>query len=259
MASIFHYTKLNALLDYILPSMKIRTNNLQLMNDPRESLPWTFGNINLSLDELFPGYYSNETQIDCQLKFGELIKDRLQISCFSGAVHTGWNNEMMWAHYGQRHAGVCLEFDEDALLKNIEELDLSSPYVLEPIDYHPKEEDEDWIYWNENVSYEDNVKQNIQRMYQILTLTKSHFWEKEDEKRLVFLNSTEEIFISIKDTIKAVYLGVAFNLDLLPSLENELSGSDIKLFRLIYDGNIFKRGLIKKNEQGVLNSYSFDY
>jgi len=53
------------------------------------------------------------------VKYGNKIKDGYQVLCFTGAKKEGWNNEMMWAHYGGLHSGVCLEFDEDILMENL--------------------------------------------------------------------------------------------------------------------------------------------
>jgi len=89
------------------------------MNDPRESLDWSFGSVNFPYEEIFKGYYSDKNHIDCQFKYGNKIKDGYQVLCFTGAEKEGWNNEMMWAHYGGLHSGVCLEFDEDMLVENL--------------------------------------------------------------------------------------------------------------------------------------------
>lgn len=51
------------------------------MNDPRKSRKWSFGGTNVPYELPFPDYYSTETQIDCQYKLGQMIKDRVQILC----------------------------------------------------------------------------------------------------------------------------------------------------------------------------------
>lgn len=117
MALIYHYTRFETFMSYILPSGLIRTNSLRYMNDPRESLDWAFGSVNLPYEQIFKGYFSNKTHIDCQIKYGNMIKGKYQILCFSGANKNGWNNEIMWAHYGGMHSGVCLEFDESMLIR----------------------------------------------------------------------------------------------------------------------------------------------
>lgn len=258
MPSLFHYTKLSVFLDLMVPSGTIRTNNLSSMNDPRESLPWSFGSVNLPYEEIFSGYYSDKTHIDCQFKFGQLLKDRLQIICFSGAKNEGWNNEMMWAHYGQGHEGVCLEFDEGMLIENIRAIGQSSEFILENVNYNTITE-KDWIYWNINNNYEENMSLNIKRMHKEITLSKSHFWSKEDEKRLVFLNSSEFIFIPIKGALKSIHVGVKFDFKLIDILENIAVNLNANLFRLIYQKNKFERWLLKRGIEGSIKSELFDH
>lgn len=146
MGLIYHYTRFETFMSYILPTKSIRTNFLRYMNDPRESLSWAFGSTNLPYEKIFEGYYSDKTHIDCQFKYGEMIKDKYQIISFSGANQRGWDNEMMWAHYGGMHSGVCLEFDEDVLLQN---LLAKYPGVLcttENINYSNKKK-KPWLHW----------------------------------------------------------------------------------------------------------------
>lgn len=138
-------------MSYIWPSGCIRTNLLRDMNDPRESLDWSFGSTNLPYEKIFEGYYSNKTHIDCQFKYGNMIKNKYQILCFSGARSSGWNNEMMWVHYGGMHSGVCLEFDEDKLLNNLRLKYPEILYHLESVNYSNKKKSS-WIHWQSDKS-----------------------------------------------------------------------------------------------------------
>ena len=72
--AIYHYTKLTTLIEYILPTKTLKSNSFSNMNDPRESSLWSMGSINLPLEKLFPEYYSDKTHIDCQYKFGQMIR-----------------------------------------------------------------------------------------------------------------------------------------------------------------------------------------
>jgi hypothetical protein len=97
----------------------VTMNNAAYANDPREKEAFAFGGTNVPYDEIYKGHYNDDTHIDCMYKFGEEIKGRIQVICFSGASEGGWDNEMMWAHYADKHKGVCIEIDEDSLIKNI--------------------------------------------------------------------------------------------------------------------------------------------
>lgn len=253
MASIYHYTKFGTFLNKILPSGKIKTSHLDVMNDPREIVEWSFGSKNLPLEKLYEDY-STKNHIKCQYRFGKMVKDVFQVICFSGAKKNGWDNEMMWAHYGEVHRGVCLEFDEDLLLENIKVLQLKANFVLENVDYHNKSE-KDWFNFTTPENFQLDFMSNIESMYKYLCLTKSHFWEKEDEKRLVFIHASDEIFIPFGNSLKAIHTGIKFPLELIPSLYKELANESIELFSLNYQRNKFDRWPVGTREIERLKSF----
>lgn len=148
MAKIYHFTKLGTAIDKILPSMKLRTNFLNKMNDPKEMHSWAFGGINIDYESLYPSTYSNDTHIDHQFKFGEEFKSEIQAISF---VHSdnalGYKNEMMWAHYAENHAGICLELDLPIFIKENEPL---SFFKIENIKYGPVKKP--LLFWDNNES-----------------------------------------------------------------------------------------------------------
>jgi hypothetical protein len=224
------------------------------MNDPRESHGWTFGSINLPFEKFFPGYYSDETHIDCQYKFGQMIKDKLQVICFSGANQAGWNNEMMWAHYADNQRGVCLEFDEDKLVSSIKESFPNNKFELKNVSYAQTNKRKPWIYWNESFSTEENFDGFLAFLCQDEVFHKSHFWEKEDERRLIFLNQTNNLFLPIKDSLKAIYIGIGFPRHYLPAIESLIVGTNIKINVLIYDNDKYIRWRLTKKDSKWLSS-----
>ncbi|MFN7703451.1 MAG: DUF2971 domain-containing protein [Chryseotalea sp.] len=169
MAKLYHYTKATTLIEHILPNMQLRSGYLNDMNDPREKQPFAFGGKNIPLKEIFKGYYSDETHIDCLYRLGKDIKDRIQLFCFCGEKQQGWNNEMMWAHYANKHKGVCIELDEELLLNEIKASKLN--YKLEGIDYSEKASK--FIYWQDNMSLEENILHFINAQYRDLAFKKS--------------------------------------------------------------------------------------
>ncbi|CAM3354185.1 DUF2971 domain-containing protein [Zobellia roscoffensis] len=114
MPKIYHYTKLTTAIEFILPSMTLRTNFLNKMNGPKENQEWAFGGVNIDYKGMYPDTYSSETHINNQKKLGEEIKSKIQALCF---VHSdqykGFENEMMWTQYSKNHKGICLEIDTD--------------------------------------------------------------------------------------------------------------------------------------------------
>lgn len=229
------------------------------MNDPREFLDWSFGGTNIPYEEIFKGTYSYETHFDCLYKLGQMIKDRYQVLCFSGAMEGGWDNEMMWAHYGGLHLGVCLEFDEGILLSNLSAKYPDADYCLKNIDYSSPLK-EPWINWQPAKSQEKNISEISTRIVKEMVLAKSGFWESEDERRLVCVNEENQLYIPIQNALKTVYLGVGFKKygkEMIEAVFQTLCGH-CKLSLMIYQHNRFERWGIRMDSDGNLKSCEFD-
>jgi len=147
-------------------------------------LDWAFGSTNLPYEKIFEGYYSDKIHIGCQFKYGNMIKDKYQILCFSGARGEGWNNEMMWAHYGEMHSGVCLEFDDNSLLSSLTTKYLDVLCQIESVKYSNVKESP-WIHWQSDKPEDRGMNAIITNLVRDMTLSKSNFWDREDVRRLV--------------------------------------------------------------------------
>lgn len=246
--AIYHYTKLTTLIEYILPTKTLKSNSFSNMNDPRESTPWSMGSINLPLEKLFPGYYCDKTHIDCQYKFGHMIKERFQIICFSGAKQKGWNNEMMWSHYADNQKGVCLEFDENLLMVEAKKTFPNIDILLKEVNYVTNKKQKPWIDWNNIISIEENINNYSSILSHQVVFHKSHFWEKEDEIRLLFLNYTGNLFLPYGQSLKAIHIGLGFPRDYLPTIEKLIEGTSIKLYTLIYERDKYIRWNLTRKE-----------
>lgn len=259
MALIYHYTRFETFMSYIWSSGCIRTNFLRDMNDPRESLEWSFGSINLPYEEIFKGDDSNQAHFDRIYRIGSMIKDRYQVLCFSGAKSEGWNNEMMWAHYGGLHSGVCLEFDENMLIANLSAKYPGVDYRLENIDYSSPL-NEPWINWQPARTQEENMNEITGLLVKEMVLTKSPFWEREDERRLACINSDKRLFIPIQGALKTVHLGVTFKKngkEMAEAIFRSLDGR-CNLSIIIYQHNRFERWGMKMNSDGKIGTCDFE-
>lgn len=231
------------------------SNSLGLMNDPREAQAWSFGSTNLPYHKLFPEYYSDKTHIDCQFKFGQMVKDRFQVICFSGAQHHGWDNEMMWAHYADRQKGICLEFDEEALKRSIEEYSPGTRFEIQNVNYEQKIKNRDaWVYWDERLSYDENVNGFLEQLSRKVTFHKSHFWEKEDEKRLLFLNHSERLFVPFSGALKAVHIGLNIPHQEHEAIFDNVNKKGIKVYLMVYQSNRYQRWTLTKKDGRLWSS-----
>lgn len=168
---------------------KIYMSRPNSFNDPWDCRPWYNTNVasdptvfQRNLDSyaaltrrMFPGIPDNEMRrrveayrrnpaafVDCipQISAGmwEAINDRYRVYCLSPKS----DSELMWAHYGRSHTGICLEF-------SAEEPPLSGALKVS--------------YQTDYPSY-DWASDDLHEVLSVL-LTKSIAWSYEEEFRLV--------------------------------------------------------------------------
>ena len=152
MSKIYHYTKLSTAIEFILPSMLLKTNFLNKMNGPKENQRWFFGGINVPYDTLYsdidPVTNKDEAYFGSVYRLGEEIKSKIQAICFVYSDrYMGYENEMMWAQYAENHKGICLEIDEELFLEENNHIDI---FKFQNLKYNPKKNK--WIYWNREMS-----------------------------------------------------------------------------------------------------------
>ncbi|MBU2912932.1 DUF2971 domain-containing protein [Reichenbachiella agariperforans] len=235
MAKIYHYTKLSTAIRYILPAKQLLTNSLSNTNDPRENQPWAFGGVNIDFEGIYPNTYNDNTHIDHQYQLGKEIKNRVQILCF---VHSderpGFENEMMWAHYTENHEGICLELDEEAFLNENANIPI---FQLENVTYGTSKNP--WLHWNRSKNKEENIDNFIRLGYKNLVLSKSEYWEREYEKRLLIL-STDQHYLSIQNSLTGIYFGISMDVNYRPSIDQHVNPEQTKIYDLYYESQQLK-------------------
>lgn len=235
MAKIYHYTKLSTAIRYILPTKQLRTNSLSNTNDLRENQLWTFGGVNVNYEGIYPNTYNDKTHISHQYQLGKEIKSRVQLLCF---VHSherpGYENEMMWTQYTENHEGICLELDEETFLN--ENAD-TSIFKLENVNYGTSEKPP--IHWDGSKNQEDNIDKFIQIGYKNLVLSKSEYWEREYEKRLLILSPNQH-YLSIQNSLTGVYFGISMDVNYRPAIERHLNAEQTNIYDLYYESQRIK-------------------
>ncbi|WP_417612961.1 DUF2971 domain-containing protein [Owenweeksia hongkongensis] len=240
MSKIYHYTKLSTALEFILPAMTLRTNFLDQMNGPKENQKWTFGGVNVPYETLYSelDYNSNsdKAHFDSMYKFGEDVKSKIQATCFVYSdQYKGFENEMMWAQYSDNHRGVCLEIDTDLFLKENSQLDI---FKFQNVNYEPKENE--WVRWNKSLSKDENIEQYIKRNFESLLLSKSHYWEKEYEKRLLIL-ANSYCYLNIRESLTGIYYGLSTHYGYDTAIQQFIDPTKTKVYKVYFEDNKLKR------------------
>lgn len=224
MSELAHFTKIDTLIEYILPHMQLRASNLENLNDPLEN-KWDIDRFLTyqSFDEAdapqeYSKYYLNE-----QKKLAQHFK----IACFSHINHhlndsdtisIPQENLRMWAEYGEKHAGTCIIFNKESLIYKVRQQ--IGEWISDHDVLYSNKENRHVSYTSHNVSeylqgdrkiedfFHENTKE-MARSFPYQLFTKRNDWRDEREYRIVFYSANSQFhFFDIRDTIEKVYLGL---------------------------------------------------
>lgn len=231
---VCHYTKRETAIEKILTSKSLLFNEIQNSNDP-----WEYEKILMPIDD------DNSEFIDVvvkkiwleerlkRMKFISFTKDQKNIRCF--------DNILMWAHYADKHKGVCLVFDERKLRDLYKDKDQFS------------EEDrlkDKIVNYKHNTSPvqikgNDDLRSIYQKKGADLLFIKKMAWKYESEYRLMLFNGkenkTDDFLRDIDKAIVAIILGVGFPENYTSSIKDISSkySSLPKLFQMKWDSDGF--------------------
>lgn len=240
MSKIYHYTTLSTAIEFILPAMTLRTNFLDQMNGPKENQKWSFGSVNLPYETLYSelNYITNpdNAHFKSMYLFGKDVKSKIQATCFVySEKYSGYDNEMMWAQYSDNHRGICLEIDTDLFLEENKQLDI---FKFQNVNYEPKKDE--WVHWNQNLSKNQNIDQYIKQNFENLLLSKSHYWEKEFEKRLLIL-ANDFCYLNIKESLTGIYYGLSTHYGYDLAIQQFTDPTKTKIYNVYFEENRLKR------------------
>lgn len=119
---IYHYTSAENFLTKILPTGKIRLSPFSNTNDPYEFHDWNFGGESNAGSQINDNLYY---QINDGLRDLKKLCSFISFSTDSKRAYDteiegrGFADPQMWAHYSNRHSGVCLVFEKTNLVAGI--------------------------------------------------------------------------------------------------------------------------------------------
>jgi len=148
---LFYMTSHRVATEHILPEKRLKLSLFDHLNDPFELQPHSLGEkqlrrINRALREDYFG--------------------KKGILCFTSS----WRSPVMWAHYAEKHTGVCLGFDVPELR--------GAERLLEPVVYAP--ERLSFLLDSEKDLYGIDAE-----FVRAMLYTKSREWAYEQEHRVV--------------------------------------------------------------------------
>ncbi len=144
---------------YFAPSHK-------LLNDPNE----TFILDNFDIQSKFYNRLFKSKTGNVKEKYNRLLKRREEVGIYS--LSKTFNDELLWAHYGDSHKGFCIEYDEVKLFDTFSNENL---YTF-PVKYSniPPQ-----------IGLNDIINNDVLKIVKKLSGTKSKSWKYENEVRII--------------------------------------------------------------------------
>lgn len=127
------------------------------------------------------------------------VNESLGITCFSERP----DNILMWSYYADKHSGFCVEYD----FTKIKQLD--ALMMLFPVIYSEKRPSIPMTMFEIKDLHSISISSNVEGIADLICalLTKSKYWENEEEWRIIyFLNNLDNQCLTA-DIISKIYLG----------------------------------------------------
>lgn len=255
---VCHYTKRETAIEKILTSKTLLFNEFQNSNDP-----WEYEKILMPVDDgnsEFIDVVVKKMDIEERLKrmkFISLTKDKKNIRCFDIVL--------MWAHYADKHNGVCLVFDEKKLrdlYKGKDQFSEEDRLKNKIVNYKHKTPPV-------QIKGNDDLRSIYQKNGADLFFIKKMAWKYESEYRLMLFNGKEnktDVFLrDIDKALVAIIIGIGFP-EIYRSVIDEIVkkySTQPKLYQMKWDSDGFFiiRDLDSKEDfrcSVVLNDYLID-
>lgn len=220
---LYHYTKAQTAIDFILKGKSLKFAPYTLTNDPKERKGWLFNFGSNEGRDLAP--YRQREQ---SAWLSDALKGKTKVACFTQDEQgltgnhlndislRGFCKPRMWAHYGDNGAGVCLVFLREHIERAIavqfsRHLILSGAvkYVNRSVVFD-FEEQQFMINVDEleNDGREVYFQRHLRAHYPRMFLEKMADWRGENEWRwVIFSDTVEPLYLDISNALAGVIFG----------------------------------------------------
>lgn len=222
---VYHYTKLDTALNFILKSGTIRLNPFSCVNDPRESKSWTIA-VSLPLSQ----NPKTEDWDAASARISNALKGYAKLACFSldrencinrwhpdGLLGRGFARPSMWHHYADKHTGVCLMFDRAKLDRTFRKqighgalrsskVEYSDDGSLMDLESHPFLMN--MVGVDSRSQYLERLTHHVNKFLPQLFFQKLTDWSHEEEYRWVYFDQdARPCELSFDDSLAAIVIG----------------------------------------------------
>jgi len=227
---IYHYTTLEIALKYILPNRELRLGEYSKTNDPKENKEFWFGINNFNENDKCDA-------LSIMKNVSKTLQENTKMISFTkdiGDEYGGYENWMLWAHYGGKHTGVCLKIDKETFIDENKSLIVQEDINCITYQY-PKTRYEIYnnlpIYDYEKLKSKDYLLNEFRvENKESLFFRKYMYWKGENEIRLIkFSNNNEAEYCSINKSLDQIYLGLDFDKKCMKALSQVYNKEPVPL------------------------------
>lgn len=231
--AIFHYTKRETAMEYILNNKTLKFGLLKNTNDPYEYKKKSIITCTVESEKEKEKDFKNNSIED-------IIQNTLFLSFStnliddSNLIRKGYEKSRMWSQYGENHEGICLVFSKESLLEIIK-----------------KELSENYIIYYEKINYEithlepsigEQPIEYIENSYRNIFFQKHIDYKDESEFRIVLVqknekNTYKDLFVDISNSLKLIILGDNFPKVYLPTIKNLSLELNVEHKKLLWEDN----------------------
>ncbi|HBL74153.1 MAG TPA: hypothetical protein DD458_02890, partial [Prolixibacteraceae bacterium] len=244
-----HYTKMETAIEHILPLKKLLINKLCLSNDPVESKKSVSEFIKTNSSK-WEEFIENNHEENSLYKFYQNSVRYISFTKNKGTRKV-YEAPAMWAHYGQKHKGVCLVFDKKLLKKLIKRQFPPSNLKGLSVSYNLHCSELKQIEKNEHERHAEFFLRNAKDVL----FKKNRDWREESEYRYVVISNDSSnngnglcFLENINQALIAVVLGIEFNENYKCAIINLLKGSHIRVYQLYFKNGKFVLSLVNTDE-----------
>jgi len=217
---IYHYTKSETAIDFILKNKNLKFSPFSKTNDPKETKEWFFipgTNEGRELSKYTPEYLSERlnptfkesTSLLCFSKDKELTGNHLE-----DTPKRGFCKPRMWAQYGGNHTGICLIFNFERFTKLFAEKFSNKTYTFDHVNYQDRlladiQQEQAYMV---NVDHlekrgKDYCYDHLLKFNKRLYFEKATDWENENEFRFVIFECDEELYFEYQNSLSGILFG----------------------------------------------------
>ncbi len=198
-----------------------------------------------------PGFKQAEKKINDSVNdFNKKIFGFIDETFGVASLTTRYNDPLMWSHYALSHTGICIEYDFEEYLENLEDTKM----ILFPITYSENRVtiDQKFLDKIDLKNIEKKGRKDMLKIFFEGLYTKNTVWKYEDEWRSIVLlkRNTDNYLRKIDfNKITAIYLGNKMKEETVKALINiiEINNdlNNVSVFKMINDISEYKTSAVK--------------